>query len=149
MLAVIHPALVHFPIALLVVGGIGEAAGLLLGRDSLARFGGILVVLGHPLLPRHRSTPFLHERLADPRNGDLPPLTVHLDRLLRPSANHHLLTRMGADAEPPEDELPQGIPIQRPAPGRVKMRPDQRCHVGALDQQRGDSPTPRWRKLHD
>jgi len=46
MLHLIHPAFVHFSIALLVLGGVAEAAGLFATRESLCRFGGTLVVLG-------------------------------------------------------------------------------------------------------
>ena len=41
-----HPALVHFPIALLIVGGLWEAWGQLLGRPAAVRGGGALTVLG-------------------------------------------------------------------------------------------------------
>ena len=46
MLHLFHPALVHFPIALLIVGSSWEAAGHLRGRDEAVRGGGTLVVLG-------------------------------------------------------------------------------------------------------
>jgi uncharacterized membrane protein len=41
-----HPALVHFPIALLIVGSVWEAAGHLRTRAAAVRCGGALVVLG-------------------------------------------------------------------------------------------------------
>jgi uncharacterized membrane protein len=41
-----HPALVHFPIALLIVGSLWEAAGHLRGPGAAVRGGGTLVVLG-------------------------------------------------------------------------------------------------------
>jgi uncharacterized membrane protein len=46
MLHLIHPALVHFTVAFLVLGGACEAAGLLAGRSGLARWGGGLVLVG-------------------------------------------------------------------------------------------------------
>ena len=46
MLHLIHPILVHATVAFLVVGGLAEAAGILLRRDGVERFGGTLVVLG-------------------------------------------------------------------------------------------------------
>ena len=46
MLHLIHPALVHATIVFLVVGGSVEAAGLLLRRESLERFGSLLNLLG-------------------------------------------------------------------------------------------------------
>jgi len=42
----IHPMLVHFPIALLIVGFLAELAGLLLRKDWLARAALLLLVLG-------------------------------------------------------------------------------------------------------
>ena len=46
MLHLIHPALVHFSVSLLILGGAVEAWALLTRRDAPARFGGILVVCG-------------------------------------------------------------------------------------------------------
>lgn len=46
MLHLFHPALVHFSIALLALGGSVEAVGLLARREGPTRFGGALVVLG-------------------------------------------------------------------------------------------------------
>jgi len=46
MLHLFHPAMVHFSIAFLVVGGAGEAWGLLADRERLMRFCGTLVVIG-------------------------------------------------------------------------------------------------------
>jgi len=41
-----HPALVHFTVAFLVVGGCCEAWGMLGRRENLARWGGVLVLIG-------------------------------------------------------------------------------------------------------
>ena len=41
-----HPALVHFPIALLIVGSVWEAVGHLRSYGAAVRAGGTLVVLG-------------------------------------------------------------------------------------------------------
>ncbi len=42
----IHPALVHFAVAFLIAGGATEALGILLGRERMGRFGGVLVLMG-------------------------------------------------------------------------------------------------------
>lgn len=46
VLHLVHPVLVHFTIAFLVVGGLTEAYGIGRGREATERFGGALVVLG-------------------------------------------------------------------------------------------------------
>lgn len=46
MLYLLHPALVHFSVALLILGSLVEAVGLLSEREPLSRFGGVLVILG-------------------------------------------------------------------------------------------------------
>ena len=46
MLHLIHPALVHFAVALLLLGATVEAVALLAGRDVVARWGGSLVLVG-------------------------------------------------------------------------------------------------------
>ncbi|HXV77269.1 MAG TPA: DUF2231 domain-containing protein [Candidatus Polarisedimenticolaceae bacterium] len=45
-LALLHPACVHFPVVLLSVGGVCEATGYLLGRESAIRTGGWLTIVG-------------------------------------------------------------------------------------------------------
>lgn len=42
----VHPALLHFSVAFIIVGGVCEVAGLLSRRDSWARFGGTLLLVG-------------------------------------------------------------------------------------------------------
>jgi uncharacterized membrane protein len=46
MLHLLHPAAVHFPVALLVLGAVCEASGLFSSRDGLRHFGGSLVIAG-------------------------------------------------------------------------------------------------------
>jgi uncharacterized membrane protein len=46
MIHLLHPAAVHFPVALLVLGALCETSGLLSARDGLRRFGGLLVIAG-------------------------------------------------------------------------------------------------------
>jgi len=46
MLHLFHPALVHFSVALIVLGGVAEAGGLLAHREALARWGGQLLLIG-------------------------------------------------------------------------------------------------------
>ena len=46
MIHLFHPAVVHFPVALLVLGGLAEAVGLLARREAAERFGSLLVVAG-------------------------------------------------------------------------------------------------------
>ena len=45
-LHLLHPGLVHLTVALLMVGAVAEAAGLLGGRQGMARFGGTAVLFG-------------------------------------------------------------------------------------------------------
>lgn len=46
MAHLVHPALVHFTVAFLVVGTLTEATALLLRREGGARWGGALTLLG-------------------------------------------------------------------------------------------------------
>jgi len=48
LLHLIHPAAVHFAVALVVLGGLSEAVGLIWGRPALLRFGNPLTVLAVP-----------------------------------------------------------------------------------------------------
>ena len=51
MLHLLHPPLVHFTVALLVLGGSLEAWGLLARRDGPLRLGAALVLLGSATVP--------------------------------------------------------------------------------------------------
>jgi uncharacterized membrane protein len=51
MLHLLHPLCVHFSVALLSLGSLVEAAGLLGGREGAARFGGLLALIGTATLP--------------------------------------------------------------------------------------------------
>ncbi len=42
----LHPVLVHFSVALLVVGAVAEALGILRGRAGMERFGAVSSLLG-------------------------------------------------------------------------------------------------------
>lgn len=42
----IHPALLHFSVAFLVIGGLAEAWGLFAGRERAVWFGGVMVLFG-------------------------------------------------------------------------------------------------------
>jgi uncharacterized membrane protein len=46
VLHLIHPALVHFSVALLVVGSVAEAWGILGRREVVERFGATVVLIG-------------------------------------------------------------------------------------------------------
>jgi uncharacterized membrane protein len=46
MLHLFHPALVHFSVAFLIVGGCAEIFGALAGRDATRRWGATLVLVG-------------------------------------------------------------------------------------------------------
>jgi uncharacterized membrane protein len=46
MMHLFHPAAVHFAVALLILGGLCEAIGLLARREATERFGSVLVVAG-------------------------------------------------------------------------------------------------------
>jgi len=46
MLHLLHPACVHFSIALLILGGLWEAWGQLAGRQTAIRRGGIVTIVG-------------------------------------------------------------------------------------------------------
>ena len=61
MLHLFHPAVVHFSVAFLLVGGACEATGILTRREPLERFGGTLVVVGTLTLLPTVITGFLAE----------------------------------------------------------------------------------------
>lgn len=46
MLHLIHPALVHFSVAFVIVGGACEVAGMMLRREQVERFGAQLLLIG-------------------------------------------------------------------------------------------------------
>ena len=46
MLHLLHPALLHYSIAFIGVGGACEVAGILARREAWARFGGTLLLIG-------------------------------------------------------------------------------------------------------
>jgi uncharacterized membrane protein len=46
LLHLLHPALLHFSVAFVIVGGICEITGLLFKREAWDRFGGTLLLIG-------------------------------------------------------------------------------------------------------
>ena len=77
MLHLIHPALVHFSVALLVLGGVWEAVALLRARDDAARFGGRLVLLGTLSLLPTLVTGYLAANSVDLTPESAPLLAAH------------------------------------------------------------------------
>ena len=76
MLHLIHPALLHFTVAFLIVGGGVEAAGLWTRRESLERLGAVLFALGVASLVPTAASGFLAANSVD-----VPPATAAaLDR---------------------------------------------------------------------
>jgi uncharacterized membrane protein len=67
-LHLVHPVLVHFTIAFLVVGGLVEAYGIAVTRERPERFGGALTVLGTIALVPTIVAGFLAENTL-PLNG--------------------------------------------------------------------------------
>jgi uncharacterized membrane protein len=67
-LHLVHPVLVHFTIAFLVVGGLVEAYGIAAKRERAERFGGALTVLGTIALVPTIVAGFLAENTL-PLNG--------------------------------------------------------------------------------
>lgn len=77
MLHLLHPAAVHFSVALLVLGGLGESYGILTRRLVLERWSGTLVVLGTLSLFPTIVTGFLAENTLSPSEGVAPLLALH------------------------------------------------------------------------
>jgi uncharacterized membrane protein len=88
-LHLLHPVLVHFSIALLVVGAVAEALGALRGRAGVERFGSVACLLGVGFLVATVASGFLaansvalpggaYEALADHERAGLVLLGVWL-----------------------------------------------------------------------
>src|SRR5262245_718757 len=77
MLHLLHPAAVHVSVAFLVVGGLGESAGILLRRPALERWCGTLVLLGTLSLAPTVVTGFLAQNVLVPGEGVAPILELH------------------------------------------------------------------------
>jgi uncharacterized membrane protein len=69
MLHLLHPFAVHFSIALLVLGGVGESLGILIRRPALERYCGTLVLLGTASLIPTVVTGFLAQNVLEPSGG--------------------------------------------------------------------------------
>ena len=77
MLHLLHPAVVHFPVAFLLGGGVCEAIGILTGREPLERFGGTLVVVGTITLLPTVITGFLAEFSLTIPEGTADAVSLH------------------------------------------------------------------------
>jgi uncharacterized membrane protein len=77
MLHLFHPAMVHFAVAFLIVGGVGEAWGMLAGRERLARFAGVLVVIGTTSLIPTIVTGYLAANTVELGDAARPVLDAH------------------------------------------------------------------------
>lgn len=61
----VHPALVHFAITLLLVGALLEASGILAGRERMERYGSPLLVSGILVLVPTVASGFLARNVLD------------------------------------------------------------------------------------
>lgn len=77
MLHLLHPAAVHFTIALLVLGGVGESLGILTRRDGLERYSGKMTLLGTVSLLPTVVTGLLAQNVLDPPETVRTLLGVH------------------------------------------------------------------------
>jgi len=77
MFHLIHPALVHFTVAFLVVGGACEVWGILTRRDELARWGGQLILIGLASLGPTIVSGFLAANVVEIPQGTLDLLDTH------------------------------------------------------------------------
>ena len=77
MLHLVHPALVHFPIVLLSVGGILEAAGILARRPGWERAGSRLVLAGTACLVATVAAGYLAANSITPPPGSQDALDAH------------------------------------------------------------------------
>ena len=77
MLYLIHPPLVHFTIAFLVVGGLCESFGILRGRERPERFGALLVLIGTVFLIPTVASGLLAENTVSLRAGVPDDLELH------------------------------------------------------------------------
>jgi uncharacterized membrane protein len=77
VLHLLHPALVHFSVALLVLGGVGESVGILTRRRAWEQLGGTLVLLGTASLLPTVVTGLLAQNSLDPGGEVRSVLDVH------------------------------------------------------------------------
>jgi uncharacterized membrane protein len=77
MLHLLHPAAVHFSVAFLVAGGLGESFGILLRRPGVERWSGTLVLLGTLSLFPTVVTGFLAENVLRPSEDLASLLALH------------------------------------------------------------------------
>lgn len=77
MTHLIHPGVVHFAVAFLVVGGCAEAFGLIARRAAWSRFGAPWVVIGTVWLVPTLVTGFLAQNAVDVPAGAEGTLALH------------------------------------------------------------------------
>jgi uncharacterized membrane protein len=77
MLHLVHPALVHFAVAFLLVGAVTEVAGLLASREDARRWGGSLVLAGLAALVPTIATGYLAANTVALEDGGPDALAWH------------------------------------------------------------------------
>ncbi len=77
MLHLFHPALVHFAVAFLIVGGATEAIGILARREAAERFGGALTLVGTGALLPTIVAGYLAENTLSPPPAAVATLEAH------------------------------------------------------------------------
>lgn len=76
-LHLLHPVLVHFSVALLVIGAVAEALGILRGRKGMERFGAVALLLGVGFLVATVASGFLAANSVPLPEGAYGPLSDH------------------------------------------------------------------------
>lgn len=114
MLHLVHPALVHFPIAFLVTGGLVEAFGIFARREKAERLGATLVLLGALFLVAAIAAGYLASNTVTPAPGAAEPLDDHERSALILLAVVLVLTlwkAWGGGAVPPSQRIPYAVAL--------------------------------------